>query len=126
MTFNYYLPPKTYAFLVKLAEEYRLSTKEVQRVLINEQAAKLGFECNHERVGFAKSDKKPYCKDCWARLRVETREPYRIGTRLVKETKYVERETFLDEFYGETAKENLYTNDLAKGIIENKNTNPAD
>lgn len=124
MTFNYYLPPKTYAFLVKLAEEYRLSTKEVQRVLINEQAAKLGFECNHERIGFAKSDKKPYCKDCWARLRAEKGEPYRVGTKLIKQAfKYVEKETFLDEFYSTATKDTLYSNNLPTGISLNKNTN---
>ena len=118
MTFNYYLPPKTYAFLVKLAEEYGFSTKEVQRVLINEQISKLGFVCNHERIGFAKSDKQPYCKDCWARLRAEKVEPYRIGTRLVKECRYVERETFLNEFYSEVAKEGPYNNKLHRDIIE--------
>jgi hypothetical protein len=100
MTFNNYIPPKTYAFLVKIAEENKLAVKEVERIFLNKVATDLGYTCNHERIGFAKSDNRPYCKDCWARLRIEKREPYRIGTKLIKEgIRYVEKTTFLDEFY---------------------------
>jgi hypothetical protein len=108
MVFNYYLPPKTYAFLVKIAEEYRLSVKEVQRIFINKVAARLGFKCPHERVGYAKADPehKPFCKDCWSRLKAEKPEPYRIGTQLIKSgIRYVERETFLDKLLEETRAE---------------------
>jgi hypothetical protein len=108
MTFNNYLPPKTYVFLVKIAEENKLSVKEVQRIFLNTVAADIGFTCHHERIGFAKNDPehKPYCKDCWTRLRTEKREPYRIGTKLIKDgIRYVEKETFLDEFYKEADRE---------------------
>jgi hypothetical protein len=104
MTFNNYIPPKTYAFLVKIAEENKLAVKEVERIFLNKVATDLGFRCNHENIGFAKKDPdhKPFCKHCWTRLRKEKREPYRIGTNLIKEgIRYVEKTTFLDEFYKE-------------------------
>jgi hypothetical protein len=95
-----YLPPKTYAFMVRICEEYNLSIKEIQRIIINKVLHDLGFKCRHERIGYAKSDKEPFCKDCWTRLRKQIREPYRIGTNLIKgEFQYHEKETFLDEFY---------------------------
>jgi hypothetical protein len=106
MTFTDYLPPKTWAFLVKTAQENKLSIKEVQRIFLNKVATDLGFTCDHERIGYSKSDKKPFCKDCWTRLRPEKREPYRIGTKLIKDgIQYVEKETFLDEFYKEAERE---------------------
>lgn len=106
MTFTDYLPPKTWAFLVKTAQENKLSIKEVQRIFLNKVATDLGFRCDHERIGYSKSDKKPFCKDCWTRLRTERREPYRIGTKLIKEDiQYVEKKTFLDEFYKEAERE---------------------
>jgi len=58
--------------------------------------------CNHERIGKAKMDPehKPFCKDCWTRLRSEKMEPYFLNGKLIKkDIRYVERETFLDEFY---------------------------
>jgi hypothetical protein len=101
-----YLPPKTYAYMVRLQEEYKLSIKEVQRILINKVLHDLGFKCNHERIGYAKSDKEPYCKDCWTRLRKVNREPYRIGDKLIKhDIQYLDKETFLDEFYRDRDKD---------------------
>jgi hypothetical protein len=122
MTFNYYLPPKTYAFLVKIAEENKLSVKEVQRIFLNTVAADLGFGCEHLRIGFAKSDNKPYCKECWTRLRIEKREPYRIGTNLIKEgIRYVEKETFLDIHYREeTRKKNHRDTNLKVKELQQK------
>jgi hypothetical protein len=102
MTFNNYLPPKIYTFLVKIAEQHKLSVKEVQRIFLNKVAADLGFTCEHERIGLAKEDPehKPYCKDCWTRLRKIVREPYLLGGRWIKnDFHYVKKETFLDEFY---------------------------
>jgi hypothetical protein len=104
MTFNSFLPPKIWTFLVKIAEENKLSIKEVERIFLTKVAKDLGFACDHERIGRAKKDPdhKPYCKDCWARLRMEKREPYRVGNKLVKEPiRHVEKMTFLDEFYKE-------------------------
>jgi hypothetical protein len=100
-----YLPPKIYAFMVKLCEEYNLSMKEVQRIILNKVFRDLGFECPHERIGYA-PDKEPFCKDCWTRLRKVIREPYRIGTSLIKnEINFIEKETFLDEFYRDLQKQ---------------------
>jgi hypothetical protein len=102
MTFNNYLPPKTYAFLVQIQQEYKLSMKEVQRIFIDKIIRDLGFKCDHERIGHAKSDREPYCKDCWTRLRKEIRPTYRIGSKLISgEIQYLEKETFLDDFYRE-------------------------
>ena len=100
MTFNNYLPPKIYTFLVKIAEEHKLSVKEVQRIFLTKVAVDLGFTCDDERIGSAKSDGNPYCKDCWARLRKIIREPYVLGGKWIKnDYHYVKKETFLDEFY---------------------------
>jgi hypothetical protein len=100
MTFTDFIPPKTWAFIVKIADENNLSTKEVQRIFLNKICHDMGMTCNHERIGLAKSDKEPYCKDCWTRLRKQIRESYRIGTKLIKgEFQYLEKESFLDDFY---------------------------
>jgi hypothetical protein len=102
LTFNYYLPPKTYAFLVKIAEEQQLSVKEVQRIFLNKVAVDLGFRCDHLRIGFAKEDPehKPYCKECWSRMKT-VKTPVYQGRRIVKEGEYWALETFLDRFYRE-------------------------
>ena len=120
MTFNNYIPPKTWAFLIRIAEENKLSIKEIQRIFLNKVAADLGFKCDHERIGFAKKDPdhKPYCKNCWARLRKEKSEPYRIGTKLIKEgIRYIEKENFLDEFYKDDArKKNIAWNETDSAL----------
>lgn len=102
MTFNGYLPPKTYAFLVQLAEKYKLSVKEVQRILINRQATVLGFSCDHTRINFAKKDPehKPFCKDCWERMEIVIQSVF-DGNRIIKRRKFLPLETFLDTYYRE-------------------------
>ena len=102
MTFTDFIPPKTWAFIVKTADENKLSTKEIQRIFLNKVRHDLGMTCNHERIGRARKDPehKPYCKDCWERLRMEKMEPYLLGGKLIRrDTRYLETETFLDEFY---------------------------
>jgi len=102
MAYNNYLPPKTYSFLVKVAGQYDLSVKEVQRIFLNKVASDLGFNCDHLRVGHAKEDPehKPYCKDCWTRLR--TIKPATVkGRKIVKPGEYWPLKTFLDTFYRE-------------------------
>jgi hypothetical protein len=102
MTFNNFLPPKIYAFLVKIAQERNLSVKEIQRIFLNKVAKDLGFVCDHERVGFAKEDPnhKPYCKDCWTRL-VTIKPPVVNGRKIVKQGQFWPLKTFLDSFYDE-------------------------
>ena len=119
MTFNNYLPPKIYAFLVKVAEEHRLSVKEVQRIFLNKVAADLGFSCDHLRVGLAKEDPdhKPYCKDCWTRLET-VKSPVVNGRKVVRKGEYWPLETFLDTFYREQAKERVIAKYL---ILKNEN-----
>ena len=102
MTFTDFIPPKTWAFIVKIADENKLSTKEVQRIFLNKVCHDMGMTCNHERIGRARKDPehKPYCKDCWERLRMDKREPYLLGGKLIKgDIRYLGRVTFLDEFY---------------------------
>jgi hypothetical protein len=105
MTFNNYLPPKTYAFLVKVAEEQKLSVKEVQRIFLNNVASDLGFACGHERIGFAKEDPhhNPYCKDFWTRLKT-VKAPMYNGKKIVRQGEFWPLETFLDIQYREEAK----------------------
>jgi len=102
LTFNSYLPPKSYAFLVKIAEKYKLSVKEVQRILINTQATVLGFNCDHTRIGFAKKDPqhKPFCKDCWTRMKPVEKSVF-DGKRIIKRKEFLPLETFLDIHYRE-------------------------
>lgn len=102
MTFNYYLPPKTFAFLVKTAEEQDLSVKEVQRIFLNKVAIDLGFRCDHLKIGFAKEDPdhKPYCKECWNRMKTVKSPIYR-GRKVIEPGEYWPLETFLDRFYKE-------------------------
>lgn len=107
MTYSSFIPSELWAFLVKIAQENKLSIKEVERIFLTKVAKDLGFACDHEVIGRAKKDPdhKPYCKGCWARLRMQKQEPYRVGDKLVKEPiRYVEKETFLDEFYREQDK----------------------
>jgi hypothetical protein len=105
MTFNNYLPPKTYAFLVKVAEEHKLSVKDVQRIFLNTIATDLGFSCEHLRIGFAKEDPhhNPYCKDCWTRLKL-VKAPMYNGKKIVRQGEFLPLETFLDIHYREEAK----------------------
>ena len=107
MTFNNYIPPKTYAFLVKIAEENKLAVKEVQRIFLNKVASDLGFKCDHMRIGLAKEDPehKPYCKDCWTRMKTVKQPAIDfISKKTIKKGEYWPLETFLDRFYKELAK----------------------
>lgn len=99
MTFNNYLPPKTWAFIVRLADENDLSTIEVQRIMLNKVAFDLGMTCVHRRIGRAKKDPehKPYCKDCWTRFQEVRERQYSHETKKwATVNKFVPLETFLD------------------------------
>jgi len=98
--FNHFLPPKTMAFLVKLADEYELSWKEVERITLNKIFFQLGMTCAHKRIGRAKEDPehKPFCKDCWTRFKVVKDKQYSYETKHWSNiTKFVPVDTFLDE-----------------------------
>lgn len=117
MTFTDFIPPKTWAFIVKTADENKLSTKEVQRIFLNKVCHDMGMTCNHERIGRARKDPehKPYCKDCWERLRMDKKEPYLLGGKLIKEEiRYVEKETFLDDFYRDKERQEAKASAKAK------------
>jgi hypothetical protein len=97
MTFTDFLPPKTWAFIVKLADENNLSTKEVQRILLNDMLFKLGMTCKHQRIGYSKTGHKPYCKDCWTRFRQDRERQYNYETKKwAAVNKFLPLDTFLD------------------------------
>jgi hypothetical protein len=96
MTLNY-CPPGLYAFLVKIAEENKLSVKEVQTMFIRKVAQDLGYDCPHEEIGYSPT-KKPFCKRCWTRLN-QTQQAAVFKGKLIKSTVYEPVETFLDKFY---------------------------
>jgi hypothetical protein len=102
LTFNNYLPPKTMAFIVKLGDEKCLSWKEVQRILLNKVLFDLGMTCEHRRIGSAKKNGKPYCKDCWTRFEKIKERTYNFETKKWSNLeKFLPVVTFLDEFYKE-------------------------
>jgi hypothetical protein len=121
MTFNNYLPPKTYT----LAEEHKLSVKEVERIFLNRVASDLGFTCDHERIGLAKNDSehKPYCKDCWTRMKTVKKPTFDFITKKkTKEGEYSALDTFLDVFYRERYKpKNLQSPCLNGSQTEHRN-----
>ena len=96
MTFNY-CPPGLYAFLVKTAEENKLSVKEVQTMFMRKTAQDLGFDCDHNSIGYSPT-RKPFCKRCWTRLN-QTRQAIAFKGKLIKSVEYEPVQTFLDEFY---------------------------
>lgn len=98
MTFNY-CPPALYSFFVKLAEENKLSVKEVQTMFMRKVAQDLGMDCDHSVIGYSPS-KKPFCKRCWTRL-TQTSQAIAFKGKLIKSTEYIPTETFLDRFYKE-------------------------
>ena len=98
MTFNY-CPPALYAFLVKIAEENKLSVKEVQTMFIRKVAEDLGLDCDHSVIGHSPT-RKPFCKRCWIRLN-QTSQAIAFKGKLIKSTEYEPTETFLDRFYKE-------------------------
>jgi hypothetical protein len=97
MTVRTFYPPAIYRFLFDIAFKYKLSIKEVETVFLRRQARELSFECFHENVKSAKTDGKPFCKDCWTRL--EQSKPPVIGPdkRIKIPGKYRPLKTFLDE-----------------------------
>lgn len=99
MTFTNFIPPKSWAYIVKLADENNLSTMEVQRILLNKILFELGMTCPHRRIGYAKEDPehKPYCKDCWTRLYQNRERLYSFETKKWTTTnKFLPLDTFLD------------------------------
>ena len=92
-----YCPPKLYAFIVKIAEENKLSVKEVQIMFMRKVAQDLGLDCIHEEIGYSPT-KKPFCKRCWTRLNQKNQSVVFKG-KIVKSIEYEPIETFLDKFY---------------------------
>jgi hypothetical protein len=95
MTIKTFYPPELFRFLSELAFKNKLSVKEVETVFLRKQAEALGFECYHLKVGFAKSDGKPYCKGCWARLE-QVKPPIYRGKEVIVAGQFRPLKTFLD------------------------------
>ena len=115
MTAGNWYPPGIYRFLLDIASKHDLSTKEVETVFLRRQARDLGFECFHQKVGLAKSDGKPFCKDCWTRLE-QTRPPTFAADSSSKKphvtspAKYRPLRTFLDEIEEEKTRRATFAN----------------
>lgn len=106
MVVKTFYPPEIYKFLFDIAFKNNLAIKEVETVFLRAQARQLGFECLHQKVGFAKSDGRPYCKGCWARLetvRDATISVDHMGRKKGVMTPAIYRpvKTFLDEIEAE-------------------------
>jgi len=105
-----FYPPEIYKFLFDIAFKNNLAIKEVETIFLRAQARELGFECLHQKVGFAKSDGKPYCKGCWVRLeqiRAATVTADHMGRKKVlSPATYRPVKTFLDQIEAERAREN--------------------
>ena len=95
MTITTYYPPEIFRFLSGIAFQYKLSVKEVETIFLRKQAEALGFSCDHSKIGFARSDKKPYCKGCWTRLE-QVKPPIYSGRVLKVPGKFRTLKTFLD------------------------------
>jgi peptide subunit release factor 1 (eRF1) len=95
MTINTYYPPKLFRFLSEMAARHELAVKEVETIFLRKQAESMGFTCKHSHVGYAKKDKKPYCKDCWVRLEQISAATYN-QTKMVKPGMFKAIKTFVD------------------------------
>ena len=95
MTINTYYPPEIFRFLSGIAFQHQLSVKEVETIFLRKQAETVGFSCRHSKVGFAKSDKKPYCKGCWVRLE-QIKPPVYSGSVVKVPGQFRPLKTFLD------------------------------
>ena len=93
-----FMPAGMYRHLVKIAGDNKLSIKELEIMFVRDWCYRTGFKCEHphDRVAFAKTDKKPYCKECWSRLEKKQEETVREGSRLVKRTYFTALETLVD------------------------------
>lgn len=96
MAIKTYYPPEIFRFLSEIAYKHKLSVKEVETVFLRTQAQTLGFKCDHSKVGFAKSDKKPYCKGCWTRLE-QIKAPIYSDSKLKVPGQFKPLKTFLDQ-----------------------------
>jgi hypothetical protein len=81
--------------MVKIADETGLSTKEVQRIVLNKTFFAMGMTCEHRRIGHAKTDGKPYCKDCWTRMNMK-QQAINFKGKCIKQVEYEPQDTFLD------------------------------
>ena len=79
--YNYY-PRAIYQFLNDLAFKNNISIKEVETVLLREMIQSLGFSCQHTSFGTSPKTNKPFCKDCWTRMRVVKPAIYNYAGRM--------------------------------------------
>jgi len=77
------------------------------------------FNCDHSKhVGFQGEDgRRPYCKSCYALLEIRTEKVLFKG-RVVTDTQFLEKETFIDRELKNLAV--LYGGDLKKKQIDAK------
>jgi hypothetical protein len=61
---------KVFRFMSNIANDNGIPIKRVETVFILKQIQAMGFTCDHLNMGIRKSDKKPFCKDCWTIFRL--------------------------------------------------------
>lgn len=92
-----YMPPKMYAFLVRFGEEYNLSVKEVLNTILRHGMEALGFKCEHLDIRAAKNTGKPYCFNCWTRMRLIKAGTFSADRKMITAPIYEELPTFMDD-----------------------------
>jgi hypothetical protein len=95
LTIESHYPPKIFLFMLDIANKYGIPVKRVETILLHQVIGDLGFTCDHVSLGMRKSDKKPFCKDCWTIFRQIKPPRYSNGT-LTEAGEYVGEPTFLD------------------------------
>jgi hypothetical protein len=83
--------------MLDIANKYGIPVKRVETILLQEAIHHLGFTCDHIKIGMRKSDKKPFCKDCWTIFRTIKSPKYGFNGDLIEAGQYVREPTFLDK-----------------------------
>lgn len=83
--------------MMNISSEYGIAVKEVETAFLRDGIKRLGFTCDHIRMGIRKTDKKPYCKDCWQIFRQVKPPRYNHLRELVELGEYTPEPTFLDK-----------------------------
>jgi hypothetical protein len=97
LTIDSRYPPKIFLFMLDIANKYGIPVKRVETILLQKAIQPLGFSCSHVPLGMRKSDKKPFCKDCWTIFRQVKAPRYSYDGTLTEAGQYVREPTFLDE-----------------------------
>ena len=108
MTIANRYPPKVFLLMLDIANKNGIPVKRVETILLHKAIADMGFTCDHLVMGIRKSDKKPFCKDCWTIFRQLKSARFDPDGNLIKAGEYVIEPTFLDNEKDDTLKEQVW------------------